>query len=339
MRNVAKSDEPAMDKQDSKLRTWMANSAIIDRIGLIVSLAILVVLFATISPYFFNINNFSNMLMSISLIGIVSTGMTLVIIGGGFDLSVGSNMALTGVIVGSMLHSGYSQWAAIPVGLAIGVALGLVNGFSIAKLKINPFITTLSTMIIVRGAAFIYSNGTSFGIYGTKPAFPDFGFWGRGNVASIPVPIILMCIVAIVGQVVLRRSVFGREIYAVGGNEEAATISGINKDRILMSIYVISGVLASFAGIILSSRLTAGVPSAGNGYEMNAVAAVVLGGASLKGGAGKISDTLLAVLVLGVLGNGFVLLGLSSFWQDVARGLILMLSVGLDQFRSKRSLS
>lgn len=324
-------------KMGLKLRNPILKG-IIDRIGLIISLIALTLLFAGISPYFFNVSNFSNMLMSISLIGIVSTGMTMVIIGGGFDLSVGSNMALTGVVVGSLLHSGLSQAVAIPVGLAIGLVTGLVNGLSIAKLKINPFITTLSTMIVIRAAAFIYSNGTSFGIYDTKPNFPDFGFWGRGNILGFPVPIILMCGVVLVGHILLSRSVFGREIYAVGGNEEAAIVSGINKERVIVLIYTISGFLASFAGIILSSRLTAGVPSAGTGYEMNAVAAVVLGGASLKGGEGKVSDTVLAVLVLGVLGNGFVLLGLSSFWQDVARGVILMLSVGIDQLRTRRKV-
>ncbi len=324
------------DIQKKQGRTFWWRS-IGERIGLIVSLLLLVILFAVISPYFFSFSNFSNMLMSISLIGIVSTGMTLVIIGGGFDLSVGSNMALTGVIVGSMLHAGFSQFLSIPVGLATGLCIGLLNGFSIAKIKINPFITTLSMMIIIRGAAFIYSKGVSFGIYDTVPTFPDFGFWGRGSILGIPVPILLMCIVAVAGQIVLSRSVFGREIYAVGGNEEAAVVSGINRDRIIITVYALSGVLASFAGIVLASRLTAGVPSAGTGYEMNAVAAVVLGGASLKGGEGRVTDTLLAVLVIGVLGNGFVLLGLSSFWQDVARGVILMLSVGLDQYRSRRS--
>jgi len=311
-------------------------SGFVERIGLIISLIILVILFSNISPYFLNVGNLSNMLMSISLIGIVATGMTLVIIGGGFDLSVGSNMALTGVVVGYLLHAGVNQWIAIPSGLAIGFMVGLFNGISIAKVKINPFITTLSSMIIVRGIAFIFSNGTSFGIYGTNPIFPDFGFWGRGAIVGIPVPIILMCIIVVIGHIIMSRTVFGREIYTVGGNEEAAIISGINKDRVLIIVYTISGVLAAFAGIVLSSRLTAGVPSAGSGYEMNAVAAVVLGGASLKGGEGKVTDTLLAVLVLGVIGNGFVLLGLSSFWQDVARGMILMLSVGLDQFRHRR---
>ncbi len=309
----------------------------LERIGLLISLVVLIIIFAIISPYFLTLDNFSNMLLSLSLIGIVSAGMTIAIASGGMDMSVGSNMALTGVIVGSMLHSGMPQWLAIAVGLLIGLLIGACNGISIAKVKINPLITTLATMIIVRGIAFLYSNGLSFGIYGTKPTFPDFGYWGRGILLGIPVPVILMVLVVAVVYVILTKTVFGRDVYAIGGNAEAARVCGINVERNTIWVYLIMGVLSAFAGIILASRLTAGVPSAGTGYELNAISCVVLGGASLTGGQGKVEDTLLAVLVLGVLGNGFVLLGLSSFLQDVARGLILLLSVGIDQMRQRRA--
>jgi len=184
--------------------------------------------------------------------------------------------------------------------------------------------------------AFIYSNGISFGIYNTKPEFPDFGFWGRGNILNIPIPVVLLFIVMLITFFILSKTVFGRELYAVGGNEEAAKVSGIKNAKVKALTYLISGGLAAFAGIVLASRLTAGVPTAGTGYEMNAVAAVVLGGASLSGGKGKIENTLLAVLVLGVLSNGFVLMGLSTFTQDVARGIILLLSVAIDEARKRR---
>jgi ribose transport system permease protein len=315
----------------------MKNKMSLERIGLLISLVLLIITFSIISPYFLTLDNFSNMLLSLSLIGIVSAGMTIAIVSGGMDMSVGSNMALVGVIVGSMLHSGMPQWISITTGLFIGLLIGACNGFFIAKIKINPLITTLATMIIVRGIAFLYSNGLSFGIYGTKPEFPDFGYWGRGILFGIPVPVILMILVIGIVYIVLTKTIFGREIYSLGGNSEAARVCGINVERNTIIVYLIMGVLSAFAGIILASRLTAGVPSAGTGYELNAISCVVLGGASLMGGQGRVEDTVLAVLVLGVLGNGFVLLGLSSFLQDVARGVILLLSVGIDQMRQRRA--
>ncbi|MGI9860927.1 ABC transporter permease [Moorella naiadis] len=308
-----------------------------ERLGLLVALLLLIIIFTYVSPNFLTWDNFSNMFLSFALIGIVAAGMTVVIISGGFDLSVGSNMALTGVIVGSIMHGGLPQWLAIVAGLVVGVAVGLLNGMSIAKVKINPLITTLASMIIVRGLAFIYSKGLSFGIYGTEPIFPDFGYWGRGLLAGLPMPVVLMFLVVAGIYVLLNKTVFGREVYAIGGNEEAARVCGINVEKTQILIYLLMGLLAAFAGIILASRLSAGVPSAGTGYELNAIAAVVLGGASLSGGQGRVEDTILAVLVLGVLGNGFVLLGLSSFLQDVARGVVLLLAVGIDQVRQRRA--
>jgi ribose/xylose/arabinose/galactoside ABC-type transport system permease subunit len=310
---------------------------VMERLGLLVSLALLIVIFSNTSRFFLTWDNFSNMLLSIALLGITAAGMTIVIICGGVDLSIGSNIALTGVIVGSILHGGSSQGVAILAGFGIGLLIGLLNGVSVSVFNITPLIATLASMIIVKGVAFLYSGGISFGIYGTVPQFPDFGFWGRGNIIGIPTPVVLLFIVMVITFFVLWKTVFGRELYAVGGNEEAARVSGINSTRLKAITYIISGLTGAFAGIILASRLTAGVPTAGTGYEMNAVAAVVLGGASLNGGRGKVENTLLAVLVLGVLSNGFVLLGFSTFLQDVARGIILLLSVGLDEARNKRS--
>ncbi len=308
-------------------------NSIKERMGLLVSLLLLVLVFSRISPFFLTADNISNMLLSIALIGIVASGMTSVIIGGGVDLSVGSNMALTGVVVASLLHSGVPQGVAVLAGLAIGLVIGLLNGISITIFKITPMIATLAMMIIVKGLAYIYSGGTSFGIYETTPYFPSFGFWGRGTPFGIPFPVIILFVIGLITYFVLNKTTFGRNIYAVGGNEVAAKVSGINTVRISILTYVICGLLAAFSGIILDSRLAAGVPTAGTGYELNAIAAVILGGASLNGGKGRIEDTLLAVLVLGVLGNGFVLMGYSSFLQDVARGVILLISVGIDQLK------
>ncbi|MDR1901685.1 MAG: ABC transporter permease [Treponema sp.] len=308
---------------------------VMERLGLIVSLVLLVIIFSSVSRFFLTWDNISNMLLSIALLGITASGMTIVIICGGVDLSIGSNIALTGVIVGSILHGGQPQWVGILAGLGVGILIGILNGASISIFNITPLIATLASMIIVKGAAFLYSGGISFGIYNTVPVFPDFGFWGRGNIFNIPTPVILLFIVMAITFFILSKTVFGRELYAVGGNEEAAKVSGIKTTKIKALTYLISGGLGAFAGIILASRLTAGVPTAGTGYEMNAVAAVVLGGASLNGGKGKIENTLLAVLVLGVLSNGFVLMGFSTFLQDVARGIILLLSVGIDEARNR----
>jgi len=309
---------------------------VMERLGLIVSLVFLAIIFSFVSPFFLTWDNISNMMLSIALLGITASGMTIVIICGGVDLSTGSNIALTGVIVGSILHAGQPQWAGILIGLGVGILIGVLNGVSVAIFNISPLIATLASMIIVKGVAFIYSKGISFGIYNTVPVFPDFGFWGRGNIFNIPTPVILLFIVMLITFFILTKTVFGRELYAVGGNEEAAKVSGIRTNRVKAITYLISGGLTAFAGIILASRLTAGVPTAGTGYEMNAVAAVVLGGASLNGGKGKIENTLLAVLVLGILSNGFVLMGFSTFTQDVARGIILLLSVGIDEARKRR---
>ncbi|KLU60653.1 ribose transport system permease protein RbsC [Peptococcaceae bacterium CEB3] len=331
---MLKAESQVRKKIDKEKRTGSLG----ERLGLLVALILLVVIFGYLSPNFLTLTNISDTLLSSSLIGIVAAGMTIVIISGGFDLSVGSNMALTGVIVGSMLHNGLPQGLSIIAGLCVGVVVGLVNGFSVAKLKINPLITTLATMTIVRGLAYIYSNGTSYGIYGTKPVFPNFGFLGVGHLFYIPMPVVLMIVVSVVIYIVLNHTIFGREVYALGGNQEAARVCGIQVEKMQIIIYLLTGILAAFAGIVLASRLSAGIPSAGNGYELNAIAAVVLGGASLAGGKGRVEDTILAVLVLGVLGNGFVLMGLSSFLQDVARGAVLLLAVGIDQMRQRRAV-
>jgi len=311
------------------------------RLGLLIILVALIIIFTVLSKYFMTWDNISQLLLSISIIGIISIGMTCVIIGGGLDLSVSANVALTATMVGYILHNSVSlkqQGIAFVVGLGIGAVIGLMNGLLITRLKINPLITTLATMVIVRGIAFLFSKGLTFGIFGSTPQFPNFGFWGRGYILTIPIPVILMIIVLLIVFVILHYTILGREIYIVGGNEEAATVSGINVNKVKIMMYLFSGVLSAFAGIILASRLAAGIPSSGQGYELSAIAAVVLGGASLKGGNGRVLDTMLAVLVIGILANGFVLMGLNTFLQDVTRGLILLISVGIDQFRQRRTV-
>jgi len=316
----------------------LINSNHSDMFGMLVCLVLLVIVFSALSPAFLTFSNISNLVLASALVGIVAAGMTVVIISGGFDLSVGGNVALTGVVAASLLADGRPQWIAALVGLCVGLGVGLFNGISITKFRINPFITTLAMMIIVRAVAFIYTDGVSFAIRDTSPVFPDFGFWGRGILLGVPVPVWMFILVSIGVYILLNKTIIGREIYAIGGNEEAAKVSGININKVKLIVYLIVGVLASFSGILLASRLTAGIPGSGNGYEFQAITAVILGGASLSGGRGKIQNTILAIIVLGVLGNGFILIGLSSFHQDFARGVLLLISVGIDQLRQRRGL-
>jgi len=308
-----------------------------DKLGLLVSLVLLIIIFSILSDAFLTFSNISNLILASALVGIVAAGMTVVIISGGFDLSVGGNVALTGVVVASLLADGMPQWVAVLAGMGVGLAVGTFNGICVTKFKINPFITTLAMMITVRAVAFIFTGGLSFGIFDTRPAFPDFGFWGRGILLNIPVPVWLFILTAIGVYILLNKTILGREIYAIGGNEEAARVSGININRVKLIVYIMIGLLASFAGVLLASRLTAGIPGAGNGYEFQAITAVILGGASLSGGKGKLENTVLAIVVLGILGNGFVLIGLSTFHQDFARGVLLLISVGIDQLRQRGS--
>ena len=323
--------------KENKIRTkGKLLASLKERMGLLVSMAVLIVIFSLTSEHFLTKDNISNLLLSISLLGIVSFGMTPVIISGGFDLAAGAEMGLVGVVLGSMMHNGVSAIWAVLAALAIGFTVGVINGFCISRLHIIPLITTLGTQIIIQGISYVYSKGLSFGIFNTTPEFPSFGFWGRGKLFQIPVPVILMFAVFAVMSFVLNKTVFGRNIYAVGGNPEAAHVSGIKTDKVIFWNYVMMGLISAFAGIILASKLAAGTPTAGTGYELNAVCAVVLGGASPSGGKGKVSNTLLAVIVLGILSNGFVLLGLSTYVQNIARGCILLVSVGLDQYKNRR---
>jgi len=316
---------------------WFKSDGVIEKLGLFVSLVLLVTIFSIMTPAFLTKSNLTNIALNSSLIGIVASGMTVVIISGGFDLSVGSNVALTGVVVASLLKNGVPQLPAVLAGLCVGVLIGVINGLSITKLRINPFITTLAMMTIVRAVAQIYTGGVSYGIFDTRPVFPDFGFLGRGILFQIPVLVWLLILFAIVVYILLNKTVLGREIYAIGGNEEAAKVSGINIEKRKLTVYIMVAVITSFVGVLLASRLASGSPHVGQGYEFQAITAVILGGASLSGGKGKLENTILAVIVIGILDNGITLLGLSVYHQNFARGVLLLISVGIDQLRRMRA--
>lgn len=300
-------------------------------LGLIALLFILVVFFSSVSPYFMTYNNLLNILLASSVLGIIAVAMTFVIISGGIDLSVGSVVALTGVVVVKIYTATESVWLGILGGLAIGLVVGLLNGFLITYIRINALITTLGMMSIVRGLAFILSGGHTGTI-----ADSGFAKLGRGYIAGIPIPVIVMVIVFILAYVVLKFTIFGRTVYAIGGNEVASRLAAIKVRKNQMIIYLFAGLAAVLGSLILTSQLAAGAPQASTGIELSVIAAVILGGSSLNGGKGTMIGTFLGVMILGTLNNGLVLMNVSSYYQDVARGLVLLIAVASDQVKLLR---
>jgi ribose transport system permease protein len=258
--------------------------------------------------------------------------MTLVILLGGIDLSAGSVLALSSVIIASLLTSGMPAGLATLAGLVAGGLMGLVNGLVISKGKVAPFIATLGSMTVLRGLALVLSNGSPLSSFNSD----FFSLLGGGYVARlVPIPVVLMLVMFAIFWVLLRKTVFGRHIYATGGNAESAKLSGVKVDRIQLYVYTISGVMAALAGVVLTSRLNSAQPTAGTGYELDAIAAVVLGGTSLTGGRGWIFGTLVGALLIGVLNNGLNLLDVSSFYQQVIKGGVILLAVLIDRGNKK----
>lgn len=298
-------------------------------IGLLIMLGLLMVCFSFLSPYFFTLRNFFDVLMSVVLIGIASIGMTMILVSGGLDLSIASNMAATGVVVALLVKGGTPLIPSLLAGLGFSALVGLINGVIVTRLKINPIITTLGTMSIIRGFAYLLSGGLSINIRSST-----YGLLGRGYVGPVPISVILMGALYIIAYFVLNHMEFGRYVYAVGGNEVASRLSGINVGNIRVYLYTICGFTAGISGIILTSSMGTGMANVASGYELTVITAVILGGTSLSGGKGTIQGTLLGVLVMGTLNNGMTLLGLPSFYQMVARGAVLLLAMFIDRLRS-----
>ncbi|HUZ17145.1 MAG TPA: ABC transporter permease [Spirochaetia bacterium] len=314
------------------------------RFRTIIALAVIVVIFTSLSNTFLTFENILIMTVHVSINAFLAIGMTFVIISGGIDLSVGSIMGLTGMIVGALIDVGiplkifgvviyFHTWFIIVLGLAIGAIIGAANGLVITKLKVAPFITTLGTLYVARGFALLSNNGSTFPFLNGQPGLGNTGFpWlGGGTVLGIPVPIWLLVIVALIASFVAGRTPFGRHVYAVGGNERAAGLSGVRVTSIRFMVYVISGALAALSGMVVTSQLVAAQPATGTSYELNAIAAAVLGGTSLMGGRGSIGGTIIGAFVIGVLADGLVMLGVSDFWQMVIKGLVIIIAVAIDQ--------
>jgi ribose/xylose/arabinose/galactoside ABC-type transport system permease subunit len=294
----------------------------LQRYGLILSFLLLCLVLSFLSDRFLTVNNIVNILRQSTINGIIAVGMTLVILTAGIDLSVGSILALSSVITAAMLQSGMPVSAAVFLGLGIGAACGLINGVTITKASVPPFVATLGMMTIARGLALVFTGG--------KPitGLPEtFRFIGTGSVGPIPTPIILAALAFIIGTILLTRTSLGQFIYAIGNNPVAARYAGISVSLNITLVYVISGFLAALAGLILIARLGSAQPTAGLAFEFSAIAAVVVGGTSFAGGQGGLGGTLIGVLIIAVLNNGLNLLNVSSFYQPVVSGVVIALAL------------
>ena len=308
---------------------------IFENLGILAALIVLCLIlgiFPGTSEYFVTVKNLFNVLRQISTNLLLACGMTMVIILGGIDLSVGSVIALSGVLAaGGVVRYNLPIVPAMILGLLVGIVFGLFNGFVISKTTIPPFIVTLATMNIARGLAGVYTGGSPVRVV-TK----EWQWIGAGYAFGVPVPVIIMIIIFIVSLLIINRTKMGRYIYAVGGNNLAATYSGINVSTVKFFVYTYSGIMAGLAGIILASRMYSGQPTAGEGAEMDAIAAVVVGGTSMSGGSGKLGGTLIGALIIGILNNGLNLMNVNSFWQTVVKGVVILLAVMLDFFRTRK---
>jgi Ribose/xylose/arabinose/galactoside ABC-type transport systems, permease components len=293
--------------------------------GLVFVIILIVVTMAIVKPVFLSPNNLLNVLRQVSTNGILAVGMTFVILTGGIDLSVGSIIAVTSVICGSILAVGGGTTAAIVAGVAIAVAFGIVNGYLIAYVGFQPFIATLATTTIARGFAMVYSDGKPYSIL--EPSFLNIG---QGYLLGIPIPIIVLVIVCILGSVTLQLTTFGRYVFAIGGNKNAAKLSGVSTRKVEMMVYIISGLCCGIVGLILSARISSGQPNAAEGFELDAIAATAIGGTSMAGGLGGLRGTIFGFIIIGLISNSLNLINVNSFWQQIVKGIIILLAVLLD---------
>ena len=296
----------------------------------LVGLLLLVVVVSILSPSFLNGRNLLNVFRQTSVNAIIAAGMTFVILTGGIDLSVGSVLALSGAFTASMLASGQNIFISVIVSILCGGLVGFLNGFIISKGKLQPFIATLATMTILRGLTLVFTDGKPITL-GSGALAMAFGKIGGGSILKIPAPVIITIIVFIACYYILNYTKMGRYTYALGGNEEATKLSGLNTDKIKIWVYTISGILSAIAGIIITSRLYSAQPTAGTGYELDAIAAVVLGGTKLTGGKGKITGTIIGALIIGVLSNALNILDVSSYYQMMVKGIVILIAVLLDR--------
>lgn len=304
----------------------------LDKYKSLIGLVILCVVITFVSPAFMTLSNISNVLTQVSTNAIIAVGMTFVILTGGIDLSVGSTVAISGALAASIIKSTNNIFLAVLAAAIVGIAIGIINGLLISKGKLQAFIVTLATMTIFRGATLVFTSGTPISKLPEK-----FVEIGNGKLGFIPIPVVITVIVLIISIYILTQTRFGRYLYALGGNEDSARLSGINTTKIKTLVYVISGFASSIAGIIIASRIGSASPNAGTSFELDAIAAVVIGGTSLAGGEGKITGTIIGALIIGVLNNGLNLMNVSPFYQSIVKGLVILIAVLLDKKGRKKA--
>ncbi|MCM5553506.1 ABC transporter permease [Pleomorphomonas sp. NRK KF1] len=318
-----------------KLRTFIALIAV-------------VVFFSLMAPNFVTVANAVIVSKHVAINAFLAIGMTFVILTGGIDLSVGAIVGLVGMVAGALVLYGIplemfgvviypNVWEVIGIALLVGTFVGLINGLLITRMQVAPFIATLGMLYVARGTALLMSGGSTFPNLIGKPEFGNQGFpaLGSGTILGIPLSIWLLLVVACIAAYVATKTPFGRQIYAVGGNERAATLSGVSVNRVKLAVYMISGFCAAIAGLVVASQLVASHPASGETFEMNAIAAAVLGGTSLSGGRGTIGGTIVGAFVIGVLSDGLVMMGVSEFWQMVIKGVVIVGAVILDQMQRR----
>ncbi len=321
-----------MENISSKLVKKNVASSVMSKYGIFVVLIILFVVLSFATNSFFTAQNLLNVLRQISINGILAIGVTFVIITGGIDLSLGSMLAFAGVVAASFAHPEplYPVAMIVAIGVAVGALSGSVNGSLIAFFKIPPFIATLGMTTIAKGCALVFTDGRS-----VIDLSDQFKVLGQGTVGIVPIPVIIFLAVIFLGFILLHKTRFGRYVYATGGNEDAANASGVNTRKVKFIVYTMAGALCGLAGVMLASRTSAGSPAAGVGYELDAIAAAVLGGTSLAGGRGAILATIAGALIMGVLSNGLDILNVSSYIQQIVKGIIIVGAVLMDQMSKK----
>ena len=311
----------------SSLKTKLINFTKRREFIAFIGLAVICVAFSFSSENFFTLFNIMGVLRQASINAILAVGMTFVIVSGGIDLSVSSTVSLSGTVAAIvMVNLGLGVVAGLLTGLLVGLIVGAVNGIVITKASVPPIIATLGTMTVASGLALAVTGGYSVS------GLPDaFAFFGRGNLGFLPVPVLIVALMYVIGHFTLQKTKFGASVFGVGGNEEAARLAGISIDKTKIGVYMLSGVMAAVSGMILASRLDSGQPMAGDGLELNAIAAVVIGGASVNGGVGGVIGSLIGALIMSVLNNGFDLIGVGRYYQMIFTGIVLILAVAIQK--------
>jgi len=314
---------------------------LLSRFQSVLALGLMVLALSLTTDKFCTVDNGLNVLRQICANACLSIGMTIIILSGGIDLSVGSVLALSGAVAAGLLKNGFAvpgtdvfveftTSGAVIAGILVGTVLGWFNGFAITRFKLPPFVATLGMLSIARGLTMLWTGGFPITRLGDQ-----FGFMGSGHLFAIPMPVWISAALIAVFMLIMKRTRFGRHVYAVGGNERAATLSGLNVNRIKLLVYTLGGALAGVAGLLVTARLDSATPNAGIGYELDSIAAVVIGGTSLSGGRGSVPGTVLGCLIIGILNNGLVLLAVSPFWQQVIKGFVILVAVAIDQASRK----